>query len=208
MLRFSPSCRFQEFRFAHAVLLWRRRRSILQFVREDLKLRSNVCGEIRMFLPGVSGKAQKDDQCPHGGQHRFVVDVAERFTDFSPRKSGGLIHHDLRGLLQTIFRGRFHTNTNQRGIHKFARQRQKRYGWMFRKQVRLNNKSGPWFAISSLQCDGNQVAAPYSQFQPSWSAACSSHASVSASCGLFRTISDWRRHSAANPRFRVSGTQI
>jgi hypothetical protein len=52
----------------------------------------------------------------------------------------------------------------------------------------------------------NYVATPH--FQPSPSATFESHFRVLLSARSFRKVKHWRRHSAAKPARRVSGTQI
>ncbi|CBK42897.1 protein of unknown function [Nitrospira defluvii] len=122
------------------------------------------------------------------------------------RNGHDLIDHNLRGLLEAILRRGLNGKAKKRRIKKLGRQKANRHAPKHREEIGLQDKGGPRLsAIVALGSDRDKIAA----FHPlSQSAICDTKSRTGFSCADRAARRACRRHSAANPAARVSGTHI
>jgi hypothetical protein len=157
-------------------------------------------------LSRLLGDSQKHRQCPIHADNSVLVQPSDGRANPLARYCLNLIHHHLRTLAKTIVGARLDRNAQQWRGAKVAGHGQDSHTAKGLEEVRLNNERRTRLSVSTWENNGNEVAPPH--FQPSVSATRESHFSVLASPRLLRSVKHWRRHSAANPARRVSGTQI
>ncbi len=135
-----------------------------------------------------------------------MIERTDPGTNGVMRNGHDLIDHNLRGLLQAIFRRGLNGKAKQRRIKKLGCQEADRHAPKRREEIGLQDKGRPGFpALVALGSDRNQIAA----FHPlSQSAIAEMKSRTGLSCADRAARRACLRHSVANPAARVSGTQI
>jgi hypothetical protein len=154
-------------------------------------------------------------------QHHVIVEPTDGGSELRAAHRLRTVHRDLRGNPQAILIARRDFDPRDGGILQAAGQRQYNDSRERVEPVRLNDDSGAMplgprpegrLTAVPLQGDDNNIAAACQPRSSQASALTRSQNSVSVRpasvLSAFAISSHWRRHSAANPAARVSGTQI
>jgi len=145
-------------------------------------------------------------------QHAVMIKPADDRADFGSADRLRTVNRDLRGHPQAILIGRRNIDPRDGGVLKGAGQRQDNDSGKRIEPVRLNDNGRTRLAAVPLQGNNDDIAAACQPRSSQASALTCSQNVVSAwpSSVLSDAVinSHWRRHSAAKPGARVSGTQI
>ena len=98
----------------------------------------------------VSDKAQKNRQSAADRQHLFFADMAESDSDAIPWNGLRLVHHHLRGFLQSVRRVAFDANPEQGGFPQISGDWQYRDGRVLVEQVGLDDQCGSGISVVAL----------------------------------------------------------
>jgi hypothetical protein len=145
-------------------------------------------------------------------QHDVVVETADGGSELRAAHRLRTVHGDLRWDPQAILMAWRDIDPRNGGVLQGARQRQYNDSRERIEPVRLNDDSGARLTAIPLQGNDNNVTAACQPRSSQASALTRSQNSVSVRpasvLSAFAINSHWRRHSAAKPAARVSGTQI
>lgn len=122
------------------------------------------------------------------------------------RDGDDLVNHDLGDLLEAVGRRWFNSYTEQWSVQNFGSQQTDGYAAKDGEEIGLEDKG--WAGLATVMAfggDGHDIAAFYALSQTAIS---EMKSRAGFSCADRAARRACRRHSAANPSARVSGTQI
>ncbi|ALA61158.1 hypothetical protein NITMOv2_4790 [Nitrospira moscoviensis] len=153
-----------------------------------------------------SDDSEKDGKGAVDADHHIVIQRADGGANRGRGNGHDFIDHNLRGLLEAVFRRWLNGKAEKGRIDHLGGQEADRDAPERREEIGLQNEGGPRFAaVMALGGHGDNIAA----FHPLSQAAISEMKSRTGfSCADRAARRAWRRHSAENPAARVSGTHI